>query len=66
MDLYHFKAIILEHWVQITVIWLAFVKIVTTLRDIFDKTPQSDDNWFEKLASIIARLGQSLFLGKRP
>lgn len=55
-----------ENWIQITVVYLAFAKFITALRDVLDKTPQTDDNLFEKLCTIVNKLGAYLLTGQRP
>lgn len=55
-----------DNWVQITVIYLAFVKFITVIRDAIDKTPGVDTNWFERLVSILEKTAGSLILGQRP
>lgn len=55
-----------DNWIQITVIYLAFAKFITAIRDVLDKTPASDDNLFEKICTLINKLGAYLLTGKRP
>jgi hypothetical protein len=55
-----------DNWVQITVIYLAFVKFITVIRDAIDKTPGVDTNWFERLVTILEKTAGSLLLGQRP
>ena len=55
-----------SNWVQIVAGYLLFVKVMTTLRDAIDKTPESDDSWFERACTIMGKLGASLLIGKRP
>jgi hypothetical protein len=55
-----------ENWVTITVVYLAFAKFITAIRDVLDKTPASDDNWFERIVTIINKLGGYLLTGQRP
>lgn len=54
------------HWMQITVIYLAVHKLLVSVRDALDKTPATDDNWFEKLVTAMGKLGNYLTTGKRP
>ena len=54
------------HWMQIAVIYLAFAKFMTAIRDVVDATPGTDDNWFERTVTIINKLGGYLLLGQRP
>lgn len=51
---------------RIMLTYLLFIKITTTIRDVIDKTPATDDNWFERMCTIISKLPQSLLLGQRP
>jgi hypothetical protein len=55
-----------DNWVQITVVYLAFVKFITVIRDAIDKTPGVDTNWFERLVTILEKTAGSLLLGQRP
>jgi hypothetical protein len=54
------------NWVQITVVGLAVSKILTVVRDAIDKTPNTDDNWFERTVTIINKVAAQLLTGKRP
>lgn len=54
------------NWVQITVVGLAVSKILTVVRDAIDKTPNTDDNWFERMVTIINKVAAQLLTGKRP
>lgn len=43
-------------WVPLVIaIYLGVVKLITGIRDAIDKTPESDDNWFEKMSSILKK-----------
>lgn len=53
------------HWVQIGVIALAIHTALKGVRDALDKTPETDDNLFEKIVSIIGKVVGYLF-GSRP
>ncbi len=55
-----------ENWVQIVAGYLLFVKIITTIRDVLDKTPSSDDSVWERACTILQKLGAALLTGKRP
>lgn len=55
-----------DNWVGIIAVWLAIIKVVTTIRDILDKSPQTDDNWFEKICTLLGKLANSLIKGERP
>jgi hypothetical protein len=54
------------NWVGIIAVLLAFHKILVSIRDIMDKTPATDDNWFEKMVTMIGKLLGYLATGKRP
>jgi hypothetical protein len=54
-----------DNWVSVGVIYLAAIKLLQAIRDAIDKTPASDDNWFEKLVTILTKAAGQLFLGKR-
>ena len=53
-------------WVAVGTGYLLVIKIITTLRDVLDTTPETDDNVWEKACTIIVKLGAALFTGKRP
>lgn len=55
-----------EHWVAIIAIYLAVHKLAVTVRDILDKTPETDDNIFEKVVTLMGKLGEYLLKAKRP
>lgn len=57
---------ILNNWSYIILGWLTFIKVVTTLRDVLDKTPKSDDNGWEWACTVLSKLGAALITGKRP
>lgn len=43
-------------WVGLTLaIYLVVAKAIVGIRDAIDKTPASDDNWFERCATIIGK-----------
>lgn len=54
------------NWVQITVVILAVSKVLTVIRDAIDKTPATDDNWFERFCTIFGKVVGQLTLGARP
>jgi hypothetical protein len=54
------------NWVGIIAVFLALHKILVSIRDILDKTPQTDDNWFEKFVTVVGKLVGYLGTGKRP
>lgn len=53
-----------EHWAEIGVIALALHTFLKAVRDAIDKTPETDDNLFEKTVSLIGKIIGYLF-GKR-
>ena len=53
------------NWVQIGVIALALHTFLKAIRAAIDKTPNSDDNWFEKLVSFLGKIVNYLATGKR-
>lgn len=53
-----------SNWVTVTVIALAAHTFLKAIRDAIDKTPETDDNWFEKLVTIIGKVAGYLG-GKR-
>lgn len=55
-----------DNWMAIIAIYLAVHKLLVSIRDVLDKTPQTDDNWFEKIVSIMGKLATYLITGSRP
>lgn len=55
-----------QNWDKILVVMIAFSVFMKNLRDAIDKTPDTDDNVFEKLVSIIGKVVVALTTGKRP
>ena len=55
-----------DNWVGVIAVFLAFHKILVSIRDILDKTPETDDNWFEKTVTLIGKLLGYMATGKRP
>lgn len=55
-----------QNWVGIIAVYLAVHKFLVSVRDVLDKTPATDDNWFEKAVTIMGKLGGYLIAGKRP
>lgn len=53
------------NWVQMTVIALAFQTFLKAIRDAVDKTPETDDNWFEKMCTVIGKVIAYITTGKR-
>ena len=54
-----------DHWVEIGVALLGIHTLLKAIRDAIDKTPQTDDNAFEKFVSLSGKVLGYLF-GKRP
>lgn len=54
-----------QNWVAIGVVVLGIHATLKGLRDAIDKTPATDDNWFERGVTIMGKLVGYLF-GKRP
>lgn len=52
------------NWAQILVVALAIHTGLKAIRDAIDKTPATDDNWFEKLVTVIGKV-LNYFAGKR-
>lgn len=51
------------------VIWVAFLQFAVFMkntRDAIDRTPLIDDNWFERIVTIIGKIVAALTVGKRP
>lgn len=46
--------------------YLITIKIITTLRDVLDKTPKEDNNAWEWASTVVSKLGAALIAGKRP
>lgn len=55
-----------DNWIAIGVVYLALHKLLVTIRDVLDKTPQTDDNLFEKLVSVMGKLAKYFTTGARP
>ena len=55
---------ITENWVEISVVALAAHTFLKAIRDAIDKTPETDDNAFEKFVTLIGKIVSYLF-GKR-
>lgn len=53
-------------WEKAALIYLLSVKFITGLRDAIDKTPATDDNIFERIASILTKTLSYVTLGSRP
>ena len=56
---------LVQNWEKILIIYLAFVKFVTVVRDAIDKTPGTDSNIFEKFVTILNKSTGALIFGKR-
>ena len=55
-----------NNWPAIIAIYLAFHKVLVAIRDAIDKTPATDDNWFEKTVTVIGKISGYLITGIRP
>lgn len=55
-----------NHLVEIGVIYLLVLNFLKGLRDALDKTPQTDDNWFERIVTALGKTAQYVTFGKRP
>ena len=55
-----------ENWVGVIAVYLAVHKFLVSVRDVLDKTPATDDNFFEKAVTIMGKLAGYLVTGKRP
>lgn len=55
-----------NNWVAISVIILSLHTFLKAIRDAFDKTPQSDDNWYERMVTALGKAVNYLATGKRP
>lgn len=52
------------NWASILIIAIALHTFLKAVRDAIDKTPATDDNWFERLVTIIGKM-LNYFTGKR-
>lgn len=50
----------------ISAVYLLFYVFIKGVRDVLDKTPETDDNWFEKTVTILGKLAALFIKGKRP
>lgn len=55
-----------NHWVEISVVYLLTYSFLKGIRDAFDKTPLTDDNWYERLVSAMGKAATLFTTGKRP
>lgn len=46
--------------------YLLYIKIITTIRDVIDKTPNEDNNIWERMCTILSKIGNALTIGARP
>lgn len=53
-------------WTAAGVFYLAFHKLLVTVRDIIDKTPGEDTNLFEKIVTFMGKLTKYFISGERP
>ena len=54
-----------EHWESIGVIFVLFRIFIIGVRDALDKTPDTDDNLFERIVTIIKKAGAYAIFGTR-
>ena len=54
------------HWVEIGVVIIAVNTFLKAVRDAIDKTPETDDNKFERFVTLVGKVCGYLFKGKRP
>lgn len=47
-------------------VYLLFYVFIKGVRDILDKTPETDDNAFEKFVSLLGKLAKLFTIGQRP
>ena len=59
-------AFVKDNWDKIAIVYLAVHKLIVTLRDILDKTPNTDDNILERIVTLSGKLADYLIKGKRP
>jgi hypothetical protein len=55
-----------NNWIGIIAVYLATHKFAVAVRDVLDKTPDTDDNLFEKAVTIMGKLASYLITAKRP
>lgn len=61
------KFILTHAWISLVIpMYLLFLKYITGIRDILDKTPETDDNWFEKSVTFLKKFSGLVILGQRP
>jgi len=58
--------IVKDNWDKIILVYLAVHKLIVTLRDVLDRTPDSDDNILERIVTLSGKLADYLIKGKRP
>jgi hypothetical protein len=51
---------------KVILYYLLAVKVITTVRDALDKTPQTDDNLVERIVTLLQKVGSALLTGQRP
>ena len=55
-----------QNWDQLAVSYLLFHKFLVSIRDTLDKTPDTDDNVFERFVTATGKVTGYLISGKRP
>lgn len=53
-------------YTAITSSYLLFYVFIKGIRDIFDKTPGTDDNWAERAVTFLGKFAALFGKGKRP
>ena len=54
-----------DNWLTFTVCFIAFHTFLKSIRDAIDKTPATDDNWFERLVTVLGKAVAYLLKAKR-
>lgn len=55
-----------QMFTTISTIYLLFYVFIKGVRDALDKTPDTDDNAFEKFVTILGKLAKLFMAGQRP
>ena len=53
-------------WVKVGIGYVFFIQVMKAVRDVLDKTPNTDDNPWEHACTILVKLGNTLLTGARP
>lgn len=54
-----------EHWAEILVVVLVIQNVAKGIRDAIDTTPETDDNVFERVLTIINKVTSYVLMAKR-